>query len=325
MTLPYLVRLLCLCFSFFFLLNAACGLLVWTLSKYALRFVAARRAPAAANFLLALRLFPFAVATLFVIVLCVPSYVRLEPGATAERVGFACLIFGALGLLTWCLALLRAGRALFFSAVHHRRLSRVAAKTFMREQQCSVFVLNTREPVLALAGVVRPRLLISRSLLESLSLAELNAAVIHEMAHRASRDNLKRLLVLLAPEIFPFVNPLRRVEQAWSRFAEWAADDWAAAGNSERALSLAAALLHFARLGVSPALPYLSTSLLATDRDLQARVDRLLHTAQAMPSSRRTRFPLRVVSVSGAVVVAGLLLTTPVLSFVHDLQELLLH
>jgi len=324
MTLPYLLRLLCLCFSFFFLLNAACGLLLRVLSRFVLRLAGARRAASAANLLLALRLLPFALAALFVGVLCVPSYVRLEPAATAERVGFACLLFGGLGLLTSCLALVRAGRALLASALHHRRLSRTAEKISMREHGCTALVLDTAEPLLALSGVVRPRLLVSRSLLQTLSPEELDAAVIHETAHRASRDNLKRLLVLCAPEVFPFCDPLDRMEQARWRFAEWAADDRAAAGSSQRAVSLASALLRVARLGAPPALPYLSTSLLASDRDLQARVDRLLQAPPARTSPPAGALRLRAVSVLAAIAVVAALLATPALSFVHELQELLL-
>jgi len=324
MTLPYLLRLLCLCFSFFFLLNAACGLLVRALRRFLLRVADAQRAASAANFLLALRLLPFALATLFVGVLCVPSYVRLEPAATVEHVGFACLLFGGLGLLTGCLALLRAGRALLASARRHQRLSRGAEKILMREHRCAALVLDTAEPVLALSGIVRPRLLVSRSLLQTLSPEEFDAAVIHETAHRASRDNLKRLLVLCAPEIFPFFDPLSSMEQARSRFAEWAADDRAAAGSSQRAISLAAALLRVARLGAPPALPYLSTSLLASDRDLQARVDRLLQAPPTRTSPPAGRLRLRAVSVLAAIVVVAALLATPALSFVHELQELLL-
>jgi beta-lactamase regulating signal transducer with metallopeptidase domain len=324
MTLPYLLRLLCLCFSFFFLLNAACGLLVCTLREFVLRFAGARPAASAANFLLVLRLLPCALAALFVLALCVPSYVRLEPAATAERVGFACLLFGGLGLLTWSLAVLRVTRALVASAFYRRRLSQRADKIFVGEHSCTAFVLDGGQPVLALAGVVRPCLLVSRSLLQALSPEEFDAAVIHETAHRASRDNLKRLLVLLAPEIFPFLDPLRRMEQAWSRFAEWAADDRVAAGNSQRAVSLASALLRVARLGAPPALPYLSTSLLASDRDLQARVDRLLQAPPVGPSSPPGSLRLRTIGLLSAMVLSGVLLAAPSLAVVHELQELLL-
>jgi beta-lactamase regulating signal transducer with metallopeptidase domain len=177
-----------------------------------------------------------------------------------------------------------------------------------------------------MSGLLRPQFLISRNILNGLSPEELAAALRHEHAHRASRDNVKRLLLLLAPDAFPFLRPLRPLESNWSKFTEWAADDQAAAGDSLRALSLASALVRVARLGSSPRLPILSTSLLACDRDLSARVDRLLNpTTQAPAQSQQTRSRFRI---AGLLIASGfvLLFVAPsALSAVHQLLELLLH
>src|SRR5580658_7581154 len=59
MILPYLSRLLCLCFASFFVLNLGAGLLVRVFSKSAIRFAESRTAGAAAGFLLSLRLLPY--------------------------------------------------------------------------------------------------------------------------------------------------------------------------------------------------------------------------------------------------------------------------
>jgi beta-lactamase regulating signal transducer with metallopeptidase domain len=162
--------------------------------------------------------------------------------------------------------------------------------------------------------------------LRNLSAEELDAALSHEMAHRTSRDNAKRFLLLLAPDIFPFVRLFQSLDRSWSRFAEWAADDQATSGDPRRALSLAAALVRVARMGSSPTLPYLSTSLLACDRDLSARVDRLLH---AMPiphaASKPAHHRLRTAGFLLAGCLVGLLLVPSALSSVHELLELLLH
>ncbi|MGH9743439.1 MAG: hypothetical protein ACRD51_13925, partial [Candidatus Acidiferrum sp.] len=87
MTLPYLLRLLCLCFASFFVLNAVAGVLVRVFSKFAIRGAESKTPRAAARFLLALRLLPFSLAAVFVLGLCVPSYLWLEPAGTSERVG----------------------------------------------------------------------------------------------------------------------------------------------------------------------------------------------------------------------------------------------
>jgi beta-lactamase regulating signal transducer with metallopeptidase domain len=187
-------------------------------------------------------------------------------------------------------------------------------------------VIEGEAPLLAMSGLLRSRLLISRGVLRTLSAEELDAALSHEHAHRTSRDNVKRLLLLLAPDILPFVRPPRRLEHSWAKFTEWAADDQATSGDSSRAISLAAALVQVARMGTAPRLPFLSTSLLARDRDLAVRVNRLLRAVPVTPARpSKTRPLLRAASFLFACCLAALLLAPPTLSLVHELLELLLH
>src|SRR4029077_12109018 len=94
--------------------------------------------------------------------------------------------------------------------------------------------------------------------------------------HRISRDNLKRLLLMLAPGLIPFVNPWQRLERSWARFTEWAADDMAVVGHPGRSLALASALVRVARAGPYPYPPPLVASLVGSGADLAARVNRLL-------------------------------------------------
>jgi beta-lactamase regulating signal transducer with metallopeptidase domain len=327
MILPYLLRLACLCCASFFVLNVAASLLVRISAKSAIGLAESRPPLAAARFLLALRLLPFALATLFVVAFCVPSYLWLEPSVTAERVGSPCIALGFLGATTWLISIARAAHSLLAS-LRYNRLCRLAGQeTCMPGESSSLVVVEVEAPLLALSGLLRTRLLISRSVLHALSSEELDAALSHEQAHRRSRDNAKRLFFLLAPDIFPFVRPLRALERSWFRFAEWAADDQATAGNSRRALSLAAALIRVARMGSAPRMPYLSTALLACDRDLSARVGRLL---QAMPIARAASKPAhhRLPTATAFLLVgclAALLVAPSALSSVHELLELLLH
>jgi Zn-dependent protease with chaperone function len=326
MILPYLMRLLCLCFASFFVLNVATGLLVRICCKSAIRFAESRTPRAAARLLLALRLLPLALAGLFVAALCVPSYLWLEPAATAERVGVICVILGFLGAATCLISIARTAYSLFAS-LRHNRLCRLAGQEAHLPGESSPVVLVENEaPLLAMSGMFRPRLLISRGVLHALSAEELDAALRHEHAHRTSRDNAKRLLLLLAPDIFPFVRPLRALERTWSKFAEWAADDQAIAGDSNRAASLAAALVQVARMGSGPRLPFLSTSLLACDRDLSARVDRLLHAVpRASVALKPAHHRLRTAGFLLTGALAASLLVPFALSSVHELLELLLH
>jgi Zn-dependent protease with chaperone function len=326
MILPYLVRLLCLCFASFFVLNLAASLLVLISSKSALRFAESSTSRGAARILLVLRLLPFVLAVLFVVGLCVPSYLWLEPTATAEHVGVFCVALGFLGAATWLISIARTVGSLIASLRHTLLCRSAGQETLIAWKSSLVLLVEAETPLLAMSGLLRPRLLISHGVLRNLSAEELDAALSHEMAHRASRDNAKRFLLLLAPDILPFVRPLLSLERSWSKFAEWAADDQATSGDPRRALSLAAALVRVARMGSSPPLPYLSTSLLACDRDLCARVDRLLHaTPIASAASEQGRHRLRTVGFLLAGCLAGFLLVPSALSSVHELLELLLH
>jgi hypothetical protein len=144
------------------------------------------------------------------------------------------------------------------------------------ESGSDVLVLDDTAAIMAVAGVVHPRLVVSQSVMDVLSDEQKEAAFRHEAAHRTSRDNLKKLLFLLSPDVLPFLSGTSDLERAWSKFTEWAADDDAVDGNQERALSLASALVRVAKLGVHPSPAYLLSTLVDDDRDLEVRVERLL-------------------------------------------------
>jgi len=189
-----------------------------------------------------------------------------------------------------------------------------------------VWILDAPATGLAQAGILRSDLFLSRSLLNALPPQQLAAALLHEHAHQTSHDNLKRLILLLAPGILPFCYGFTAIERAWSRFTEWAADDRAAAGDSHQSLSLAEALVRAARLGPGRKPPVLVTSLLENGCDLAARVDRLLHPSPRPESSRRGA----ALTVAGAtlLVAAGLtaVIVQPVsLYSIHHILERLVH
>ncbi|HKE26719.1 MAG TPA: hypothetical protein VKB88_30410 [Bryobacteraceae bacterium] len=297
MTLSYLWRLLCLSAAVFFLLNFALGAIVSLAAPLVIR-LAERTAPRnAARLLLMARLAPAAVAALVVLAACVPSYLWLEPAASAEHVGTTCLAAAALGFLLCLAACARVGRA---AARSHN---------FLRLQS----------PCLAMSGILRPRLIVAPVVRRALTPEQLEAALDHERAHWVSRDNLKRLLMLISPGILPFYCGLARLERAWNRLTEWAADDAAVAGSTTRSLSLAAALVSVARLQAAPP-PPLATSLLGDSPDLAGRVARLLHRPPRREIYRRSGRPFVIASVALTVV----LLNPSTLYFAHRLLERLM-
>jgi Zn-dependent protease with chaperone function len=128
--------------------------------------------------------------------------------------------------------------------------------------------VESDRPFLVLSGIARPRVIVSRRVLDSLAPEELDVVLRHERAHLRSRDNLKRLCIALAPGS-------RILERAWARFAEYAADE-AAAGDSSNAVALASALVRVARMGNVPGVPATAVPFLGDTDDLSNRVERLM-------------------------------------------------
>jgi hypothetical protein len=326
MNISYALRLFCICSATFFLVNVLLSFAVKFASRTAIRIAETMRPRSASHFLLGLRLLPFALGVSAVLGLCIPSYLWLEPQAAAERVGWAFLTLVFFGALVCTFSVARAARAVIVSNHYNRRWRKAGREGRLPGEDSNAVILKKETPLLALAGVYRPRLMISEGLLGVLSSEQLAVALRHEQAHRGSRDNLKRLLLLLAPDGVPFVTNFSSLDREWSKFSEWAADDEAVQGDARRALSLAEALLRVARMGAGPRLSFLHTSLVAADEELSARVARLLHLEPArFESLPWKRFVTGALFLLLSASVATLMLLPATLSSVHRLLEFFLY
>ncbi len=277
--MSYLVRLLVLSSATFFIGHLVVLAVILVIAPVAMRRARTMRPQRAARFLLTLRLLPCALPAIAVIALCVPSYLRFEPGVAEEQAGLLCASAAFLGAILLAVAITRTAGALIRTALFVHR----AAGFEVRLDGGTVWVVK-HHTGLALAGILTPRLLVSEDAMKFLSREQLTAALRHERAHQASRDNFKRLLLLLAPSLIPGLGAL---ENAWVKCAEWAADDQAAEGDARRSLDLAAALVKIARLPAGVPLPPLMASLVEADEDFSERVDRLLAAAPLQKEESR--------------------------------------
>src|ERR1700678_3500914 len=332
MTLSYLWRLCFLCAATFFVVHTIAALTARFFVPAALRFTRRMQPRSAAKFLLALRLAPPALAVIAVLALCIPSYLTFEPGATREEVGLVCIVATFLTAALLAISLARGIRALVTTNSYVRTCLKSGVQTQTPTTFSPITVIDNAAPVIAMVGAFRPQFIISRGVLETLSPEELDSAVRHERAHLISADNFKRLLLLLAPEVFPFVsNAFSALDRSWITFSEWAADDSAVANDLQRSLSLAGALVHVAQMGAAPRLSPLCTSLVSSNsacmnRDLSERVDRLLHTTPTRQESpKRFRAILAVSAIAVACAVFVALLRPETLRSVHELLEILTH
>ncbi|MEO8596171.1 MAG: M56 family metallopeptidase [Candidatus Solibacter sp.] len=323
MTAAYLPRLVCLCLAVFFVIQFAAGLLITLAGPAIVRAVRGMRPKAAAGLLLALRMLPAALALFVVVGLCVPSYLWLEPELGGEEIGAACISAAVLGACLWAGAAVRGARGLLRASQHKSSCIGLGRRTQLAGSHLPVWILDTQAPLFALIGVFRSGVLVSDAVVRALTPAQLDAALRHEEAHFRSRDNLKRLLLLLTPGLLPGIRGYQEIERGWGRFIEWAADDEAVGGDNQRSLCLAAALVRMARMGGSKAIP-MGASFLNECGEVTARVDRLLHPAPPVPASQRgplvwgASFALAAVSVVS-------MLHPATLAFCHELIEEVIH
>jgi beta-lactamase regulating signal transducer with metallopeptidase domain len=326
MNLPYTMRLLCLCGASFFMIHMALALAARLSAGTAVRWAEHMKPSSAARFLFALRMAPLALTLTAVLAFCVPSYLWLEPEITGEKVGFVCVLLAVLGAALWASALLRVMGAVRGTSRYLHECERHGRKINVPGEDSPALLLKDKSTVLAVAGVFRPQLLISRRVLNGLSAEQREAALRHERAHLSSGDNLKRFLILLAPDALPFCGSFGRLERAWSRFTEWSADDQATGGDPQRALTLASALVRVAKMGSASRPTYLSCSLVGGAKDLSDRVERLLRP-QPKPD-KPIRELISLLTGAGGLVasaIAIMVLWPGSLSVVHQALERLIH
>ncbi len=319
MILPYALRLLSVCLASFFLIHLAVSALARGFASWALRRAENMPARSAAALLLGVRLFPVLFAVGSVVALCLPSFLSFENEKGSEEAGLPFVIAAALGASVWITSLVRALRA----GIRSRRCMERCSSQLPGASD-AVWLWEGSAPMVGLAGVLRPRVIVSRSVAQALDADQMAAAIRHERAHRDSSDNFKRLLLLLAPETFPGLSLFRNVDRAWARFSEWAADDSAVAEDPRLSLPLAEALVRVARLGVAPQPSPLMSAFVPAGDDISRRVERLLDGSAPAPASPRIVGPRMAAAFVAAPLLAAL--NVPgVLSGVHGLLERLMH
>jgi len=216
-------------------------------------------------------------------------------------------------------------RAVMRASRHTNDCIRLGRASGLGGCRLPIWVLASQAPVFALVGVFRSGVVVSDAVVNRLTPEQLGAALRHEEAHLNARDNLKRLVLLLAPGLLPGFHGFQDIERGWARFIEWAADDEAVAGDNQRSLSLAAALVHMARLGGGGiATVPLTASFMSECGHVSERVGRLLNPAPVAPRAavRPAMVAAAVATVAGVVV--GMLHPTT-LSYAHRIIEEVIH
>jgi Zn-dependent protease with chaperone function len=154
-------------------------------------------------------------------------------------------------------------------------------------------LIDSEEPQAFCAGYLRPRIYLSRGVLEQLETVELRAVVAHERHHLRRHDPLRLLIARALADSLFFIPILRGIGERYSALGELAADEAAVKAVEGRG-PLASALLKFTESSGQPA----AVVSLAPER-----VDHLMGDPDAtrwmLPASPLARSALALAALGG--------------------------
>jgi Zn-dependent protease with chaperone function len=282
------------------------------------------RARRSASWLLALRMLPAVASIAFVAAIFLPSYWRFEPRNFVEDFDITLTSLAAVAGSVLVSGLVRGGVAWWRAARRAEAWTRMAEPLVVAGVDLPAFRIEAPEALMALAGILRPRLIVTRGLIDTLTPDELAASIEHEVGHYRAWDNLKRLAMRGAPDVLRWMPAAHALEQKWAAAAEHSADVGASISRSPATrLALASALVKVARRMPAAAITE-PISTLVGGGAIADRVHRLIDD-HGEPDDRRGR-SLKAVCSAGAAGGAALLLTvgyTPLLESVHKVTEIL--
>ncbi len=266
-----------------------------------------------ADAILGVRLVPAVGSALLALTIVLPAFLRDEPPHAHDRPGALLIVSATLAVLALVDGLRRGWRAW--------RAARqwVAAEAPLERSAAApaeVSVINVSEPVVALVGGWRQRIVAARCVEAACDSEEFRQVIAHEAAHRDARDNLKLLAVLSMPDVLAWLPAGRALTAQWRAATELEADERASGTDARKRVALASALIKVARLTLERGRPPQPARLSGRFGGLEHRIRRLL-----APSPGGTRaFPGRRIASSALLVP---LLAMPLYALVHRVIEVL--
>ena len=296
MTRPAMIALVCL--AAYGLLDLAVSALVAIIWRT--RAVAPANLPpiVRARRILLLRITPFAAAAATTILIVAPAFALFEPIHENERYGPIIGALAAIGVISLLFSVLRAVVSLGVTQRIEREWLR-SSTALASAPDMRAFVVDDTPPVLALVGVLAPKLIAARSVIETCTSNEIATIVAHERGHLARGDNFKRWLMASVPDALEATQIHRDMMAAWHQAAEDAADDAATQGDPLARADLAALLLKVVRALPHPAPKTAIVSPFVEVDGLERRVRRLLRPELEPPA------PLAIVPMIALAVIVS--------------------
>ena len=323
----FYVLALALCLAVLFIVLAGTGVVCAAGLWAGRRFLTSLAPRASANSLFVLRTLPLFLAFAVALGFALPAFLRFEPHASGELIGIRLLALATLGALIAAVLMVRGSRIV--AATHRAQKSwRAGAKRItIQGVDCPVYSSESGGPLLAVTGIFRPRIFVSRSVVESLSAGELCAAIAHELAHVQAGDNLKQLLLKMT-RLPRWFGVFHTSDPAWLNASEMAADEGALSSGAS-ALDLSSALVKVGRLSRHlPATQIIAASHLlpnAGESSIEVRIthlEKLLGSEGHGPEHESPQSRHSGTAVSLLLLLLGYAVClNPVLPWVHEMLE----
>lgn len=232
-----------LCLAVLFMVMAGASLVCTAL----LRLLALRLRQAtprlAANLLFTMRALPLLLALVVTFGFVLPAFLKFEPRSTRELMSWPLMGLALLGCGLVFVIAMRGLRLISGTRRIQKKWQLTSTKLNVPDIGVPLYQVEGQATLLAVSGIFRAKIFVGQLVAESLSRTELSAALVHEMAHVRSLDNLKQFLLRIT-----------RISQsedtAWTNASEMAADE-AAVARGASVLDLSSALIKVGRLGKS--------------------------------------------------------------------------
>jgi len=271
-----------------------------------------RRVRATALDLIGLRLAPAVGALLVTLAIALPAFLGFEPHREEEAAGPWLLALAALGAACLMAGVWRAWRA---CDAARALLMRCRPESGGRAAALPpLHLVDSAEPLVAVVGAWRPRIVATESVRAACSGEEFRAVLAHEAAHLAAHDNLKLLLLTATPDALGLTPLARALTESWRAAAEGEADDRATRGDGARRLALASALIKVARLLAGRHSPQPALGMSVAADEVPERVRALLG-----PPARPPRARILLVLAAAALLMP--LAALPRYALLHELME----
>ncbi len=232
------------------------------------------RVLATADEVLALRLLPSAGAGLVTLGVVLPAFLLNEPAHDSEQLGWLLAALALFALAMLADGIRRGCHAWWEARTLSRRCNPV--DRYVAEDGRQVDIVDVAEPIVAVLGAWRPRIVAARRVVTACSVTEFRQVVSHEFAHVSARDNLKLLSLVVSPDPLGWLPTGAALTKHWRAVAELEADERATGPDTRKRVALAGALIKVARLALGSAPPLPALTMPVVGDGVEGRVRQLL-------------------------------------------------